>query len=273
VNHARVSAGANPGPACYRRGGPLAVTDCNVMLGKIQPAHFPSVFGPAADEPLDAEVVHEKFAALARKIATATAKAEPAPEEVAEGFLRIAVENMANAIKKISVQRGYDVTEYTLQCFGGAGGQHACDIADTLGMTRIFLHPYAGVLSAYGMGLADLRALREQAVEKRLGEEVMSELREALGRLEGEARAELESQQVDDDMTAILRRVHLRYEGTDSALIVEFGAPADVAGPSPPFASSSPKRAKKSSAIFFAVPSIRRAPTWASLPPTSALTV
>jgi 5-oxoprolinase (ATP-hydrolysing) len=222
------SAGAIPGPACYRRGGPLTVTDCNVMLGRIQPDFFPQVFGPKGDQPLDAEVVDAKFQALSEEIRE-VAGDRRSREEVAAGFRQIAVENMANAIKKISTQRGYDVTEYTLQCFGGAGGQHACDIADTLGMTRIFLHPYAGVLSAYGMGLADLRALREQAVEKRLGEEVMSELREALGRLEGEARAELESQQVDDDMTAILRRVHLRYEGTDSALIVDFGAPADVA--------------------------------------------
>jgi 5-oxoprolinase (ATP-hydrolysing) len=161
------SAGANPGPACYRRGGPLAVTDANVMLGRVQPAFFPRVFGPDGDQPLDGQVVGERFAALARDIRAATGD-DRRPEEVADGFRKIAVENMANAITKISTQRGYDVTEYTLCCFGGAGGQHACDIADTLGMTQIFLHPLAGVLSAYGMGLADLRALREQAVEAKL---------------------------------------------------------------------------------------------------------
>src|SRR3546814_4084264 len=159
------SAGADPGPACYRRGGPLAVTDCNVMLGKIQPEQFPKVFGPNADQPLDAAVVQQKFTALAEEIAAATGKPLQSPEEVAQGFLRIAVENMANAIKKISVQRGYDVTEYTLNCLGGAGGQHACLVAEALGMTRVFLHPFAGVLSAYGMGLADVRALRERQGE------------------------------------------------------------------------------------------------------------
>jgi 5-oxoprolinase (ATP-hydrolysing) len=221
------SAGANPGPACYRRGGPLTVTDCNVMLGRIQPDFFPKVFGPMADQPLDAEVVGSLFQALSKEIRAATGD-ERSCEEVAAGFRQIAIENMANAIKKISTQRGYDVTEYTLQCFGGAGGQHACDIADTLGMTRIFLHPFAGVLSAYGMGLADLRALREQAIEKRLAEDVMAELNETLARLDAEARGELEAQQVDDDMTTILRRVHLRYEGTDSALIIDFGTMSEL---------------------------------------------
>lgn len=139
------SAGANPGPACYRRGGPLAVTDCNVMLGKIQPDHFPAIFGPGGDQPLDQETVQLKFAELASEVSRAQGKTVAA-EDVAEGFLRIAVENMANAIKKISVQRGYDVTEYTLNCFGGAGGQHACLVADTLGMESIFLHPFSGVL-------------------------------------------------------------------------------------------------------------------------------
>jgi 5-oxoprolinase (ATP-hydrolysing) len=221
------SAGANPGPACYRRGGPLTVTDCNVMLGRIQPDFFPKVFGPEANQPLDAEVVGSLFQALSEKIRAATGD-DRSCEEVAAGFRQIAIENMANAIKKISTQRGYDVTEYTLQCFGGAGGQHACDIADTLGMTRIFLHPYAGVLSAYGMGLADLRALREQAIEKRLAEDVMPELSETLARLEEEARGELDAQQIEEDMTTILRRVHLRYEGTDSALIIDFGTTSEL---------------------------------------------
>ncbi|MET0210691.1 MAG: hydantoinase/oxoprolinase family protein, partial [Burkholderiaceae bacterium] len=158
------SAGANPGPAAYRRGGPLTVTDCNVMVGKVAPDLFPALFGPAGNEALDADVVRHKFAALAEDVATRTGIART-PEEIADGFLKIAVENMANAIKHISVQRGYDVTEYTLCCFGGAGGQHACLVADALGMTRVFIHPFAGVLSAYGMGLADVRALRQEALE------------------------------------------------------------------------------------------------------------
>src|SRR5512144_552695 len=184
------SAGADPGPACYRRGGPLAVTDANVLLGRVQPAHFPRVFGPNGDEPLDAGIVRDKFAALASEISGAT-DAALSPEEVAGGFLTIAVENMANAIKQISVQRGYDVTEYVLNCFGGAGGQFACRIADTLGMTKLLIHPLAGVLSAYGMGLAELRALRERAVERALTEAVMPDLRRQLEALAADARAEL----------------------------------------------------------------------------------
>src|SRR5207245_2250044 len=163
------SAGANPGPACYRRGGPLAVTDANVMLGKIQPAYFPKVFGPDANESLDSEIVATKFAQMARDIERATG-VERSPEQVAEGFIDIAVGAMANAIKKISVARGYDVTRYTLQCFGGAGGQHACRVADALGMSRVFAHPLAGVLSAYGMGLADQSVMREAAIEQPLAD-------------------------------------------------------------------------------------------------------
>ncbi len=221
------SAGANPGPACYRRGGPLAVTDANVMLGKIQPAFFPSVFGPEGNRPLDAEVVRAKFAALAGTIRAATGDARSA-EEVAEGFVAIAVGNMANAIKKISVQRGYDVTGYTLCTFGGAGGQHACAVADALGMRRVFIHPLAGVLSAYGMGLADITAMREQAVELRLDDGAMPQLEAALERLAAAARAEVREQGVADEGIRVARRAHLRYEGTDSALIVAFGAPADM---------------------------------------------
>ncbi len=168
------SAGANPGPACYRRGGPLAVTDANVMLGKINPDYFPRVFGPGGDEPLDGEVVRAKFARLAEEIGDGRSA-----EEVAEGFIRIAVENMANAIKKISVQRGYDITAYALNCFGGAGAQHASMIADTLGMKTVLIHPLAGVLSAYGMGLADIRANRQQAVEKPLAAKAMKEVHAA----------------------------------------------------------------------------------------------
>ncbi len=216
------SAGANPGPACYRRGGPLAVTDANVMLGRVVPDFFPRVFGPGGDEPLDAGTVRDKFATLAREIQT-TAGDTRTPEEVAEGFRRIAIENMANAIKKISTQRGYDVTEYTLCCFGGAGGQHACDIADTLGMTRIFLHPFAGVLSAYGMGLADLRTLRERAVESRLEASVMDELAAGLEEMAEAGRAEMRAQGIAEERLGVVRKLHLRYEGTDTAMEVDFG--------------------------------------------------
>ncbi|HWU90116.1 MAG TPA: hydantoinase/oxoprolinase family protein, partial [Kofleriaceae bacterium] len=217
------SAGADPGPACYRRGGPLAVTDCNVMLGKIQPACFPAVFGPDGDQPLDAEVVRRKLAALADEIAAATGNRRT-PEEVAEGFLEIAVANMANAIQQISVQRGYDVTAYTLAVFGGAGGQHACLVADALGMTRVLSHPLAGVLSAYGMGLADQTAMRERSIELRLEEAALPELRAALAALSAEARAELVAQGVPGERIEVLERVHLRYEGTDTALVVAPGA-------------------------------------------------
>ncbi|MCA1939814.1 MAG: hydantoinase B/oxoprolinase family protein [Caenispirillum bisanense] len=220
------SAGANPGPACYRRGGPLAVTDCNVMLGKIQPAFFPKVFGPNADQPLDAEVVREKFTALAAEITEKLGEPRT-PEEVAEGFLTIAVENMANAIKKISVQRGYDVSEYTLACFGGAGGQHACLVADTLGMNSVFIHPYAGVLSAYGMGLADLRAMRERSLEVKLSDAAMADIAAVHEELGADARKELLGQGVEERQITVVARVHLRYEGTDTAIVVEA---ADKAG-------------------------------------------
>ena len=221
------SAGANPGPACYRRGGPLTVTDCNVMLGRIVPDFFPKVFGPGADEALDGAVVTDKFRALTDEIHAATGDTRK-PEEVAAGFRRIAIENMANAIKKISTQRGYDVTEYTLNCFGGAGGQHACDIADTLGMTKIFLHPLAGVLSAYGMGLADLRALREQAVEQVLNDATVTELAGVLKGLADDCNAELQAQGVAAARIAELPKAHLRYEGTDSAIVVAFGTAAEM---------------------------------------------
>ncbi len=227
------SAGANPGPACYRRGGPLAVTDANVMLGRVQPDYFPKVFGPQADQPLDRGIVERKFSGLAAEIGRATGTARR-PEEVAEGFLRIAVANMANAIKEISIQRGYDVTEYTLCCFGGAGGQHACAVADQLGMTRVFLHPLAGVLSAYGMGLADLRAMREQAVEAKLEPAVVASLEETLTVLESEGRVEMRRQGVDGANIEIVRRIHLRYEGTDAPLIVNFPPPVGAGlGPAP----------------------------------------
>ncbi len=216
------SAGANPGPRCYRRGGPLTVTDCNVMLGKLQARFFPAVFGPTGDQPIDESAVHAGFASLADQVGEATGK-RPDPRAAAEGFLRIAVENMANAIKKISVQRGYDVTEYTLCCFGGAGGQHACLVADALGMRRIFIHPHAGVLSAYGMGLADVRALREQAVEATLDEALVGELEARFVALDATVCEEIAAQGIERDQLVIERRAHLRYEGTDSSLTVAFG--------------------------------------------------
>jgi 5-oxoprolinase (ATP-hydrolysing) len=222
------SAGANPGPAAYRRGGPLTVTDANVMLGRIQPEYFPRVFGPDGDQPLDAETVRDRFATLAAEIGDGRG-----PEEVAAGFLEIAVANMANAIKKISVQRGYDVTEYVLATFGGAGGQHACAVADALGMTRILIHPYAGVLSAYGMGLADVTAMRETALEVPLGEQrgerAGPDLQAALERLEAQARAELTGQGVPDERIRVVHRVHLRYHGTDTALVIPAGPPETMA--------------------------------------------
>ncbi|CAN7142241.1 hydantoinase B/oxoprolinase family protein [Acidovorax sp. LjRoot38] len=215
------SAGANPGPASYRRGGPLAVTDANVMVGKIQPAHFPKVFGHAANEALDGDAVAQKFEGLA----TQTGRKA---EDVAHGFIQIAVQQMANAIKKISVARGYDVTRYTLQCFGGAGGQHACLVADALGMTRVFVHPLAGVLSAYGMGLADQNVIREQAVETKLAPEALAGIEATLDQLATTARTELERQQVGAGTAVVHRRVHVRYEGSDSALIVPFGSLAEI---------------------------------------------
>jgi 5-oxoprolinase (ATP-hydrolysing) len=216
------SAGANPGPASYRRGGPLAVTDCNVMLGKLQPAFFPQVFGPHGDLPLDEAVVKERFTRLAADIEAGTGRAM-SPAEVADGFLRIAVENMANAIKQISVQRGYDVTRYVLNCFGGAGGQHACLVADALGMKTILLHPYAGVLSAYGMGLADLTALRERTIEAPLDAVLLNRLDAVLNDLAGEGRAELQRQGVPAERVTINAQVHVKYAGTDTALAVDYG--------------------------------------------------
>ncbi|HEX8786236.1 MAG TPA: hydantoinase B/oxoprolinase family protein [Telluria sp.] len=221
------SAGANPGPASYRRGGPLTVTDCNVMLGKIQPQHFPKLFGPGADQPLDVEAVRAGFSDMAARIGQSTGAA-PAPEAVAEGFIRIAVGNMANAIKQISVQRGHDVTEYALTSFGGAGGQHACLVADALGMKTVFIHSLAGVLSAYGMGLADQSAMRERAIEKRLGDIGDAELQADLEALAGAASAALLGQGVAPERIEVLRRVHLRYEGTDSAIVLSFGSRSEM---------------------------------------------
>jgi 5-oxoprolinase (ATP-hydrolysing) len=216
------SAGADPGPACYRRGGPLTVTDANVLLGRIQPDYFPKVFGPRGDAPLDAQITKALFEKLSRQITAATGD-DRGPEQVAAGFVEIAVANMANAIKKISVQRGYDVTEYVLNVFGGAGGQHACAVADALGMTRVLIHPLAGVLSAYGIGLADVIAMREQAVEAPLGADLIKSLPETTGPLEQDARAEVEAESGPARLITTTHRVHLRYQGTDTAVIVPVG--------------------------------------------------
>ncbi len=213
------SAGANPGPAAYRRGGPLTVTDANVMVGKLKAENFPSIFGPNQNEPLDIDTVRNKFAALAEQIGSADGNT-PKPEEVADGFLRIAVENMANAIKKISVQRGYDVTEYALTCFGGAGGQHACAVADNLGMETVIIHPFSGILSAYGMGLADIRASRSQALIQPLDQTGIDTLTELESTLEVAVRREVEGQGVSDSDIRTFARVHLRYDGTDTAIAV-----------------------------------------------------
>jgi 5-oxoprolinase (ATP-hydrolysing) len=206
------SAGADPGPACYRRGGPLAVTDANVMTGKLIPDFFPAIFGPKQDQPLDAKIVREKFAALAREIGDGKT-----PEEVADGFITIAVANMAEAIKKISVQRGYDVTAYALNCFGGAGGQHACLVADALGMKKVLLHPMSGLLSAYGMGLADIRATRVQALDLPL-EDAFESLQDIGKRFGQTCASELTLQGVAPDAIAIRISAHIRYAGTDTAL-------------------------------------------------------
>ena len=219
------SAGANPGPASYRRGGPLTVTDCNVLLGRIQPDFFPAVFGEAGDASLDADVVAEQFRTLAADIERATGVPQT-PQGVAAGCIRIAVENMANAIKKISVQRGHDVTEYTLSCFGGAAGQHACLVADALGMQTVFMHPLAGVLSAYGIGLADVTVMKQQAVESVLDDRTLADLATPFAVLVSEARDALLAQGVSSADISIERRVALKYEGTDSTLQLAVAADA-----------------------------------------------
>jgi len=215
------SAGANPGPACYRRGGPLAVTDANVMVGKLQSEFFPAIFGPAQDQALDAEIVREKFAALAKAT-------DLSPEEAADGFLKVAVENMANAIKKISVSRGYDITRYVLNCFGGAGGQHACAVADALGMTSVLIHPFSGILSAYGMGLARIRAHRTRAVVRRLDESLHEELAILESELQIESESELQDQGVTDSQITSFCRIHIRYDGTDTPIAVPFDEVKDM---------------------------------------------
>ena len=217
------SAGANPGPAAYRRGGPLTVTDANVEVGKLIPDFFPKIFGPGQDQPLDADAVRSAFDELEGEMRGGLKR-----EQIADGFIRIAVENMASAIKKISVQRGYDVTRYTLNCFGGAGGQHACLVADALGMTRVLIHPLSSLLSAYGMGLADIRATRQQAVEQPLGDAALATIADVGERLGAIVRDEVSGQGVPAADIAIHVRTHIRYAGTDTALVVQAGSIAAI---------------------------------------------
>src|SRR5215831_5885364 len=209
------SAGANPGPACYRRGGPLTVTDCNVMLGRLRPQFFPRIFGPKGDLPPDAEIVHNRLSELASQIE------DFSPERMASGFLRIAVENMANAIKKISVAQGYDVTRYTLVTFGGAGPQHACAVADALGMDQVLIHPFAGVLSAFGMGLAEVRVLRERSVEKMFDKTGIEHAGKTLNELASLAENQLLAQERAPRRT--VRKLNIRYKNTNTPLPVDFG--------------------------------------------------
>ncbi|CAL9315163.1 hydantoinase B/oxoprolinase family protein [Streptomyces sp. SudanB66_2053] len=218
------SAGADPGPACYRRGGPLAVTDANVMLGRIQPAYFPAVFGPGGDQPLDEDVVRARFTALAREIHESTGD-DRTPEQVAEGYLQIAVANIAAAIKRISVQKGHDITRYALTTFGGAGGQHACMVADSLGIRTVLVPPMAGVLSALGIGLADTTAMRERSVEAPLEPHAMPGVHAVADELEAAARAELAAPDVPEERVEVIRRAQLRYDGTDTTLTVRLTDP------------------------------------------------
>ncbi len=218
------SAGADPGPRAYRRGGPLTVTDANVMVGTLLPAQFPALFGPDQSQPLDADAVRAGFEALAAAVGGGRS-----PEEIAEGFLTIANENMANAIKKISVARGHDVSSYALACFGGAGGQHACRVADRLAMTRVLIHPLSGVLSAYGMGLADVRANRTRTIARPLDAAGYVEIRTQAAVLAADTALELERQGIAPSDVHTDVRVHLRYAGTDTPLPVALAEPEDMA--------------------------------------------
>jgi 5-oxoprolinase (ATP-hydrolysing) len=217
------SAGANPGPAAYRRGGPLAVTDANVMVGKLIPSYFPAIFGPKQDEPLDVDIVRNKFAVLAAEVGDGRS-----PEDVADGFIQIAVANMAEAIKKISVQRGYDITRYALNSFGGAGGQHACLVADALGIKTVLLHPFSGLLSAYGMGLAEIRSTRTSALDVALDGEAKAAIEAVAAKLAADAKAEVAGQGVTDGDIAIHVRAHIRYAGTDTAIAVPAGTRSEM---------------------------------------------
>ena len=216
------SAGAIPGPASYGKDGPLTVTDCNVLLGKLHPEYFPNVFGKKGNEPLNIKIVKKKFIVLSKEIAHQTDKPEMNIMLMAEGFLKIAVENMANAIKKISIQRGYDVTNYTMNCFGGAGGQHACQVADSLGMTSVLLHPYAGVLSAFGMGLAEIRAIKESHFEKDI--EYIDDAKKVINQLSSEASKDVNKQGIKDTYIKLVKKAFLHYQGSHQNLEINFSS-------------------------------------------------
>ncbi len=222
------SAGADPGPAAYGRDGPLTVTDCNVLLGKLPVAYFPAIFGSDRKQALQIAVVKTKFAELTKSIATAT-QTNITAEEVATGFLRVAIDNMANAIKKVTVQRGFDVTEYTLCCFGGAAGQHACLVAEALGVTKVMLHPLAGVLSAYGLGLADICVIREQAIEQPYAEQLMPTLKTAFTHLTNQCQTALQQQTTDLNQIELTYSLRVRYQGSDTAIALHFFEGMDVA--------------------------------------------
>ena len=215
------SAGADPGAACYRRGGPLTVTDCNLMLGRLAAEYFPRVFGPGGDEPLDADIVKKMFGSLAKEAEKATGR-KLHPKAVAEGFRRIAVENMANAIKKVSTEKGYDLTRYALSSFGGAGAQHACDVADILNIDRVLINEYAGILSAYGMGRADIRVLKERSLACELAQAELGGIRRTLTELEKEVALNLGSQGIAEDEISLRPKLHCRYENSDTTLEVPF---------------------------------------------------
>lgn len=221
------SAGAFPGPACYRKNGPLTITDCNVQVGKIQADFFPKVFGTAGNQSLDVDIVQKKFLQLAQKIEKATGQIRT-PEEIADGFLQVAVENMANAIKKMTLNRGFDIKKYVLNCFGGAAGQHACLIADLLGIEKILLHPMAGVLSAYGIGLADIRVINQQSIEAPLQPMVIAKLKKTFTSLEKKNRGALLLQHVSSKTISTIRKVHLRYQDSDTSLVIDFGKLQDM---------------------------------------------
>ena len=214
------SAGAIPGPASYGKDGPLTVTDCNVLLGKLHPEHFPNVFGKTGDKPLNVEIVRKKFLVLSKEISVQTKKPEMDIIFMAEGFLKIAVENMANAIKKISIQRGYDVTNYTMNCFGGAGGQHACHVADSLGISKVLIHPYAGVLSAYGMGLAEIRSIREGHLEQNIEE--IENAKVLINKLSLKANEDLKKQGIEKSSIKLVKRAFLHYQGSHQNLEINF---------------------------------------------------
>ena len=214
------SAGAIPGPASYGKDGPLTVTDCNVLLGKLNPEHFPNVFGKTGDKPLNVEIVRKKFLVLSKEISIQTKKPELDIIFMAEGFLKIAVENMANAIKKISIQRGYDVTNYTMNCFGGAGGQHACHVADALGISKVLIHPYAGVLSAYGMGLAEIRSIREGHLEQNIEE--IENAKVLINKLSLKANEDLKKQGIEKSSIKLVKRAFLHYQGSHQNLEINF---------------------------------------------------